>query len=100
LKPTQQFEGKFMADTPTTSGEGSRPTTDGTVANIGAGGKFDVGKAATGEPNNGPAHPERMQDKRSDAAAAERDDSVPLGLTGDKHAQSNQDPPAPPARKP
>ncbi|KQP23341.1 hypothetical protein [Pseudorhodoferax sp. Leaf267] len=82
-----------MADTPTPSGEGSRPTTDGTVDNIGAGGKFDVGHAATGEPNEGPANPEGMQDKRADADAAEHDDSVPLGLHGDQHAQTNQEPP-------
>ena len=83
-----------MADTPSTSGEGSRPTTDGTVANIGAGGKLDVGRAATGEPNVGPANPERMQDKRADAQAAEHDDSVPLGLHGNQHAQTNQELPA------
>ncbi len=60
-----------MADNPiTSSGDGSRPTTDGGVANIGAGGKFDVGRAATGEPNNAPANPERMQHKRADADAA------------------------------
>lgn len=80
-----------MSATPTNSGDGSRPTTDGGVANIGAGGALDVGHAATGEPNNAPAHPERMQDKRSDADAAEHDDSVPLGLHGDQHPQSNQD---------
>jgi hypothetical protein len=89
----------MMGRTPSTSGEGSRPTSDGTVANIGAGSKLDVGRAATGEPNNGPANPERMQDKRADAQAAEQDDSVPLGLQGDKHPQSNQDP-HPPSRKP
>lgn len=54
LASTQE-QGQIMADTPTTNGEGSRPTTDGTVANIGAGSRLDVGKAATGEPNNGPA---------------------------------------------
>ncbi|WP_326540446.1 hypothetical protein [Pseudorhodoferax sp.] len=82
-----------MPSSPGTSGEGSRPTTDGTVANIGAGGKLDVGRSATGEPNEGPANPERMQDKRADAAAAEHDDSVPLGLHGNQHAQTNQEPP-------
>lgn len=74
------------------SGIGSRPTTDGGTANIGAADKFDTGRAATGEPNNGPANPERMQSKRADAAAAEHDDSVPLGLHGNQHAESNQDP--------
>ncbi|WP_082524418.1 hypothetical protein [Pseudorhodoferax sp. Leaf274] len=81
-----------MSATPTNSGDGSRPTTDGGVANIGAGGALDVGHSATGEPNNGPAHPERMQDKRGDAEAAEHDDAVPFGLHGDQHPQSNQDP--------
>lgn len=74
------------------SGDGSRPTTDGGVANVGAAEKFDVGRAATGEPNVGPANAERMQDKRSDADAAEQDDSVPLGLHGNKHPESNQEP--------
>lgn len=62
------------------SADGSRPTTDGGVANIGAGEKLATGRAATGEPNNGPANPERMREKRSDAAAMQRDDAVPLGL--------------------
>jgi hypothetical protein len=75
------------------SGAGTRPTTDGTVANIGAGGALDTGRAATGEPNEGPAHPERMQDKRADAAGEQVDDSVPLGLHSDKTPQPNTEPP-------
>lgn len=75
------------------SGIGSRPTTSGGTGNIGAAEKLDTGRAATGEPNTGPANPERMQSKRADAAAAEQDDSVPLGLHGNQHAESNQDPP-------
>lgn len=78
---------------PKDSGAGTRPVTDGTVANIGAGGALDTGRAATGEPNNGPAHPERMRDKASDAAGEQLDDSVPLGLHGDKTPQTNTEPP-------
>jgi hypothetical protein len=83
----------MIAAAPSDSGAGSRPTTDGTVANIGAGGALDTGRAATGEPNEGPAHPERMQDKRADAAGEQLDDSVPLGLQGDKTQQANTEPP-------
>lgn len=80
--------------TPSTdSGAGSRPVTDGTVGNIGAADALDTGRAATGEPNVGPAHPERMQDKRADAAAAEHDDSVPLGLHTRQRPQANTEPP-------
>lgn len=82
-----------MSTNPKGSGDGSRPTTDGGVANIGAGGAFDTGRAATGEPNEGPAHPERLQDKRADAAGERLDESVPFGLHSDKTPQANTEPP-------
>lgn len=81
---------------PKDSGAGSRPVTDGTVANIGAGEALATGRAATGEPNTGPAHPERMQDKAADAAGERQDDSVPLGLHGDSTPQTNTEPPPAP----
>lgn len=74
------------------SGDGSRPTTDGGVANVGAAEKLATGRAATGEPNSGPANAERMQNKRSDAQAAQADDAVPLGLHGDQQSTTNQEP--------
>ena len=78
---------------PRDSGAGTRPVTDGTVGNIGAAKGVAAGRAATGELNEAPAHPERMQSERADAAAAERDDSVPLGLHGDQGAAPNTEQP-------
>jgi hypothetical protein len=68
----------------TTSGDGTRPVTDGTADNIGAGEKFKPG---------GPAPKERMQDKRADAAADKKDDSVPLGIHTDKKPAPNTESP-------
>jgi len=64
----------------TSSGDGTRPVTDGTADNIGAGEKLKSG---------GPASRERMQDKRADAAADKKDDSVPLGIRSDKKPTPN-----------
>lgn len=74
------------------SGDNSRPTTDGGVANIGAAGYRATGRSALGEPNNSPASPERMQDRSGDAESTENDDSVPFGLVGNKHPSANKDP--------
>jgi len=61
----------------TSTGDGTRPTTDGTVDNIGAGSAFN--------PNghDSPAPTERFADKKSDAETVEKDDSAPFGLTED-----------------
>ena len=64
----------------TGSGDGTRPVTDGTADNIGAGEKLNPG---------GPAPKELMQDKRADAAADKKDDSVPLGIRSDKKPTPN-----------
>lgn len=74
------------------SGSGTRPTTDGGVDNIGAAEAFSTRKNALGEPVSGPAPNERLRDKASDAEAAEQDDSVPLSLRGDQHAEPNTEP--------
>lgn len=66
-----------------TGGGGTRPVTDGTADNIGAGEKFQPG---------GPAPRDRMQDKRANAAAAKEDDSVPLGIRSDKKPTPNTEP--------
>ena len=57
------------------TGDGTRPTTDGTVDNIGAGSSFNPNG------NDGPAGKERMAEKKTDAKSVENDDSAPLGLT-------------------
>jgi len=61
----------------TSTGDGSRPTTDGTVDNIGAGSGFN--------PNGHdmPAPREKLSEKKSDAASVENDDSAAFGLTED-----------------
>jgi hypothetical protein len=61
------------------TGAGTRPTTDGTVDNIGAGSGFDPKRPDVDRP----APRERMGDRRADAASVEQDDSAPLGLTED-----------------
>ena len=59
----------------TSTGSGSRPTTDGTVGNIGAGESFNPNG------NSSPAPHERMSENKSDAKSVEKDDSAPFGLT-------------------
>ena len=59
------------------SGAGSRPVTDGTVENIGAGEAFIPGSPDS----SAPAPTERMSDKRADAQSVEDDGSAPFGLT-------------------
>jgi len=61
----------------TSTGDGSRPTTDGTIDNIGAGSSFNPSG------NDGPAPKERLAEKKSDAASIEKDDSAPFHLTED-----------------
>jgi hypothetical protein len=74
----------------TTSGEGTRPMTDGAADNIGAGEKFSTKRNAAGEEiSGGPAPKERMQDKRRDVEAAEHDDSSDFNLHEDLHATPN-----------
>jgi len=69
----------------TSSGDGTRPATDGTIDNIGAGSSFNPSG------NDGPAPKERFAEKKSDAASVEKDDSAPFGLTEDaKDVQSEQ----------
>lgn len=74
------------------TGSGTRPMTDGGVDNVGAAKAFGTTTNALGEPVDGPASTERMQDKADNAQAAEHDDSVPLNLHGNKHAETNQEP--------
>jgi len=61
----------------TSTGDGSRPVTDGKVDNLGAGSSFNPSG------NDGPAPKEKASEKRSDAVSVENDDSAPMGLTED-----------------
>lgn len=80
-----------MANTnPLSSGDGTRPTTDGGVDNIGAAGSFTPGKGSSNEP----APREKMSESKKDRAAAKRDDSAPLGLTESTDSTPNTDPPS------
>lgn len=78
------------------SGDGSRPTTDGTVDNIGAGERFVTPRDQQGEVS-APAPHERLSDKRKNARSTKGDDSDAFGLHEDLTPESNkEDPPAPP----
>ena len=84
------------------SGDGSRPTTDGTVDNIGAGEAFvpkDKGKGAPGEVSK-PAPTERMADKRKNVEATKADGSDAFGLHEDLETETNKEPSSPPKRRP
>ena len=61
------------------SGDGTRPTTDGGVDNIGAAGSFTPGQP---DPDtSGPAPKEKMADlRRLDKASTDEDDSAPFNL--------------------
>lgn len=69
---------------PLSSGDGSRPMTDGTVSNVGAAKKF----AANG--NEAPANPERMSEKRQDVESAKTDDSDAFNLHEDLTPTRNE----------
>jgi len=77
------------------SGDGSRPTTDGGVDNIGAGEKFASSSSAAGEPDSAPAPAERMAQKRKNAEASRHDDSAAFGLREDLRPKTNQEPSKP-----
>ncbi|KQM80374.1 hypothetical protein [Xylophilus sp. Leaf220] len=65
----------------TPTGAGTRPSTDGTVDNMGAGEAFIPGSS-----DSSPAPTEAMSGKRQDAQSVEKDDSAPFSLTEDADA--------------
>ena len=71
------------------SGDGTRPTTDGGVDNIGAAKSFTPGKGSSNAP---PSH-ERVPDAKKDKASVKRDDSAPMGLTESTESTPNTEPP-------
>ncbi len=79
------------SDNPRNSGDGSRPTTDGGVDNIGAGSRLATDDAPVG-PNDGPAPAAEMSRKRSDSASSEADDSAPLHMPENEQPTSNKEP--------
>ncbi|WPG40192.1 hypothetical protein [Variovorax sp. EBFNA2] len=82
------------------SGDGSRPTTDGTVDNIGAGEAFvpkDKGKHTSGEVSK-PAPAERMAGKRKNVEATKADGSDAFGLHEDLETETNEETPPPPPK--
>lgn len=82
-----------MADRPmTSSGDGTRPSTDGGVDNIGAGESFTGKKSAAGEDVSGPGPSERIQAKRKDVDGTKHDDSAAFGLNEDLTPETNQEP--------
>jgi hypothetical protein len=81
-----------MNSNPLGTGDGTRPTTDGGVDNIGGGEKLTTHKNVAGEDVAGPAPQEKMQDKRKDAKAAKEDDSAAFGLNEDLTPVPNREP--------
>lgn len=73
------------------SGEGTRPTTDGGVDNIGAGEKF-TGKRTPGGDVSGPAPKERMSDRRANVANAKQDDLDEFGMHEELEPETNREP--------
>ena len=73
------------------SGDGTRPTTDGGVDNIGGAKSFTPGQ---GSADAAPAPKEKMSESKKDRAAMRRDDSAPMGLTESAENTPNTEPPA------
>lgn len=73
------------------SGDGTRPTTDGGVDNLGGADRLGQGDPPAGETTS-PAPKERMQDKRSDVEASRHDDSDAYHLHEDLSSEPNKEP--------
>ncbi|RZL55080.1 MAG: hypothetical protein EOP70_11030 [Variovorax sp.] len=83
-----------MANDPSVigSGDGTRPVTDGTANNIGAGEKFSTRRSADGsELSGGPAPKEKMGDSRRDVEGTAHDDAAAFDLTEDLRPDTNQE---------
>jgi hypothetical protein len=71
------------------SGDGSRPTTDGGVDNIGAASGFTPGKPGS----DAPAPPEKFAERKKDKASMAADGSAPMGLRESARTTPNTEPP-------
>jgi len=76
----------------TASGEGTRPSTDGGIDNIGAGEKLTTQRTAAGDEVGGPAPNERMNAKRADVESTANDDSAAFELHEDLSTDANKEP--------
>jgi len=72
------------------TGDGTRPTTDGGVDNIGAGEKFTTERTAAGSEVSAPGPKERMKDKKADVENAKHEDSAAFDLHEDVTPESNK----------
>ena len=74
------------------SGDGTRPVTDGTANNIGAGEKFSTRRSADGsELSGGPAPKEKMSGNRRDVEGTANDDSAAFDLHEDLSSETNKE---------
>jgi len=70
------------------SGDGTRPTTDGGVDNIGAAGGFNPGKPES----QTPAPREKFTERKQDRASAKEDGFAPLGIRQPASSTPNTEP--------
>lgn len=73
------------------SGEGSRPTTDGGVDNVGGANSFTPGQASPTSKNS-PKPSEKMEEKKADKDSMKQDDSAPADLPESPDENSNTEP--------
>ena len=73
------------------TGDGTRPTTDGGVDNIGAGEKFTTERTAGDGEISAPASRERMRDKKADVESTKKDDSAAFDLHEDLRSEANRE---------
>lgn len=78
----------MTSSNPHSSGDGSRPTTDGGVDNLGPAKAFQPGSEG-----NRPVR-EKLPGRCADNAQARSDDSAPLGLRDDAESTPNTEPPS------
>lgn len=81
-----------MATNIAESGDGTRPTTDGGVDNIGAGERFTTKHTGANGEVDAPGPVEKASAKRMNAENSRRDDSAPFGLREDMSPDSNKEP--------
>lgn len=75
------------------TGDGTRPTTDGGVDNIGAGEKFTIERNAAGGEVSSPGPKERMQERNSDVEGTKQDETASFGLREDLTPETNKEQP-------
>jgi hypothetical protein len=76
------------------SGDGTRPTTDGGVDNIGGASTFTPGKGSA----NAPKPAEKMSENKKDKASVRNDDSSAFDLKESTDTTPNTEPGRPPLK--